>query len=83
MDDLTTIPVTYLGKELEFDAKFYPYGFIHRIELELDGVTVFFEPDEERNYRAVVAPEHSDKSHKLDTGLLAVIAAQLKAATNP
>ena len=82
MDDLITIPVTYLGKELEFEAKFYPYGFIYRIELNLAGVTVFFEPDEERNYGAIVAPEHSDKSHKLDTGLLAAIAAQLKAAIN-
>jgi hypothetical protein len=83
MDDLIIIPITYLGKELEFEGKFYPYGFIHRIELNLNGIIVFFEPDEERNYRALIAPEHSEKSRSLDTGLLAAIAAQLKAATNP
>jgi hypothetical protein len=82
MDVLMTIPVTYLGKELEFEAKFYPYGFIYRIELNLDGITVFFEPDEERNYRAIIAPEHLKKIHKLDTGLLAAIASQLNAASN-
>lgn len=80
MEDLITFPVNYLGKEHEFEAKFYPYGFTYRIELNLDGVTVFFEPDEERNYRAIVAPEHFNKRQKLDTGLLAAIAKQLKAA---
>ena len=83
MDDLITIPVAYLGKELEFEGRFYPYGFIYRIELTLNGLTIFFEPDEERNFRALVAPEYSKKSHSLDTGLLAAIAPQLKAATNP
>jgi len=30
-------------------------GYLHRITAEVDGVPVYFEPDEERNYRAVLA----------------------------
>ena len=48
------LPVTYKGKEVLFDAEFSSRGYIHRITVDVNGTFVFFEPDEERNYRAVL-----------------------------
>jgi len=48
------LPVTYLGEERFLPASFSQRGYIHRITIELENVVVHFEPDEERNYRAML-----------------------------
>jgi len=58
MDEDFELPVHYNGKELHFPARLIRYGYSYRIEVEVDGVVVSYEKDEERNWRALA--ENSD-----------------------
>jgi hypothetical protein len=77
MDEPFLIPVSYMGKELEYEGRLRIMGYLHKIEINIDGIPVMFEPDEERNYRALVNHEQIDKSKHLSAGLLETIATQL------
>ena len=50
MDDLFIIPLDYMGKSYEFETRIMSYGYTYRIEVDVEGTKVIFEPDEERNY---------------------------------
>ncbi|MBD0298586.1 MAG: hypothetical protein ICV84_25860, partial [Flavisolibacter sp.] len=65
MDEPFKLPVTYKGKELLFPAHLLQLGYTHKFQVQVNGYEVFFEPDEERNYRAVVSPEQVENS-KID-----------------
>jgi hypothetical protein len=45
----------------QYPARLLIMGYTHKIEVDVNGIPVMFEPDEERNYRAVVANEHRDQ----------------------
>lgn len=77
MDEPFLIPVSYLGKDLEYEGRLHIMGYIHKIEINIDGIPVIFEPDEERNYRALVSHEQINKSKQLSAGLLQAIAMRL------
>lgn len=77
MDESFFIDVEYLGKELEFEGRLIVSGYLHKIEMDVEGIKVFFEPDEERNYRALVSLEEVREA-RLDAGLLQAIAARLE-----
>ena len=80
MDDLLVLPVEYRGESLEFETRIFSYGYTYRVEVDIDGFKVLFEPDEERNYRAISSTEQIDKNETLpDKGLLQAIALQLQA----
>ena len=70
------LPVTYSGEELLLPASFGTWGYSHRITMDLNGVIVYFEPDEERNYRALLA--EAGQSSKVDAGLLQAIVEALE-----
>ncbi|MDE3182376.1 MAG: hypothetical protein KGM16_03060 [Bacteroidota bacterium] len=74
MEDTVEIPVTYKGKELILNASVLVTGYTHKFTVEVNGQAVIFEPDEERNYRAVIANEGTP----VDRVLLGVIAERLK-----
>jgi hypothetical protein len=71
MDDDLQIPVTYKNQELTFTAKFIQFGYSYRFEVDVNGILVFFEPDEERNFRAIVNP--SVDNGKFDRELIELI----------
>jgi hypothetical protein len=73
MPESFDLPVWYKGEEIFFPAELLPTGFTHKIKLTIQGTEILFEPDEERNYRAVVGEADRDKANKLDRELLAVI----------
>ncbi len=54
MHDSFQIPVTYAGSEYLFEARLRPSGYVTLIEVDVNGHIIFFEPDEEGNYRAVI-----------------------------
>ena len=64
MDNIFELPVTYKGEELLLPASLITYGYSYKIEIDIFGVLVYFEPDEERNFRAIVQEggEHIDKA---------------------
>ena len=73
-DNSIEIPVTYKGEDLSFPAELLMSGYTHKIQVEVDGQIIMFEPDEERNYRVVLNAGQLEKETKLDVGLLKAIA---------
>ncbi len=71
MLDFFDLPVEYNGNEKLFPAELQPMGFTHKIKVTVEGIEILFEPDEERNYRAV--NYDSGKSISIDLGLLQAI----------
>jgi len=60
MGDHFQIPVTYNGEDLLFDASLKEYGYVHKIEVDVNGQTIIYEQDEEGLYRAVVPYEEAN-----------------------
>lgn len=49
-------------------------GYTHKIQVDVNGRIIMFEPDEERNYRAMVDAAQLKKAAKVDVALLQAIA---------
>ena len=79
MDDSFELTILYKEKEIIFPVKLLSYGYSYKLEVEIDDTKVLFEPDEERNYRAVL-PENADDQKPPDIELLKAIAGELEAA---
>lgn len=73
MFDLFELPVQYKGKEMLFPAELLPMGFTHKIKVNIEGTDILFEPDEERNYRAVITQPDLDKMPSFNKELLQLI----------
>ena len=56
-----------------------PWGYTYRIRVEIDQAVVFFEKDEERNWRALV---EEDLRQKIDAELLQNIVDALDAISS-
>lgn len=80
MEDFT-IPVNYKGKEYQFPAKMLNYGYVVKLQVTIEGTELIFEPDEERNWRALISFEEVQANKKLDTELLKAIAEVIAATT--
>lgn len=76
MDETFALPVPYRGEELLFPARLEQLGYTHRFVVDVHGSEVIFEPDEERNYRAVIDEERLNKNIKVD--LLQAIATAIE-----
>ena len=57
MADPFELPVDFKGKEMLFPAELLPMGYTHKIKVTIEGIEILFEPDEKRNYRAVMRIE--------------------------
>ena len=68
------IRVIYKGKEHSFPASLISTGYNYKIQVDVLGKTISFEPDEERNWRAVIPYEEIDKNKNLNKDLLNAIA---------
>ena len=73
------LPVTFNRKEMRFQGKFLDYGYSSKIEVDIEGTKVLFEPDEERNWRALISFEDLQANKKLNADLLKVIAEAIDA----
>lgn len=61
--DLLEIPATLNGETRLFEASVRTFGYTYRLCVEVDGVEVYFEPDEQGAYRVVLAsPELGHKT---------------------
>ena len=77
-EDSLEIPVTYKGEDLLFQGELLLMGYTYKIQVEVEQQLIMFEPDEERNYRAILTEEQLQKNKKLDVGLLQAIAQVLE-----
>ena len=75
MEDEFDIPVVYKNQQLFFKAKRLVLGlYTQKIQVDVYGTEVFFEVDEERNYRAYIDPTNTEAIDKADKELLQQIA---------
>lgn len=75
------LPVTFNNQEYLFPARMHQYGFTVKLEVEIEGQPVFFEPDEERNWRAVLPYGESTPSKPPNPALLQAVAAVIAGLT--
>ena len=66
----------YKDRELSLPVRFKTWGYTVRVEVEVNGTQVYFEPDEERNWRAVLVADQP-AAIQPDPGLLAAIAEEI------
>ena len=71
------LALNYNGKDLLLPVKLINYATSYKLELEIGGTKVLFEPDEERNWRAVISYEDVQANKSVDKGLLEMIAKEL------
>lgn len=81
MDESITIPLTFEGKEREFEARLQSWAYGYRIFVDVDGAELIIERDDEGIYRALVSPEHSGPLPKGQ--LVQAIIETLQAVTPP
>lgn len=72
MDEGFELPVCYRNKEFLLPASFLKAGYSYKIRVDVEGQPVFFEPDEERNWRAMVDAADIN-SKRIDAGMLEAI----------
>lgn len=80
MDDSFDLPVFYNKEEIVLPARLHQYGYTYKIEVDVNGTTVFFERDDERNWRALVEPSTIEAHHHIKTEMLQAIADSLQQA---
>ena len=73
MQDEFLMPVTFKGKEIQLPCKFNQYAYTHKLEVDIEGTKVFFERDEERNWRALLSQEDLQVNKDLNVDLLKAI----------
>ncbi len=55
MNESFELPVQFGEKTILLHAELKTWGYSYRILVTLEGQVVIFEPDEERNYRALIS----------------------------
>jgi hypothetical protein len=70
--------VTYKNEELELVAKLITTGYIHKFHVDIQGTGVYFEPDEERHYRAILDEEAIEKNLKPNVELIKLISNKIE-----
>ena len=60
------LPVTYKEEELLFSARLQQLGYTYRFVVDVYSQEVFFEPDEEHKYRAVIEQEKLNKQVSIE-----------------
>ena len=79
MDYDIEVPVIYKNQNLISYAKFIQFGYSYKFEMEVNGILNSFEPDEERNFRAMIDPLIDYGNQKIDKELIQLIAEALAA----
>ena len=79
MNNNLQIPITYKGEDLLLNAAVKAYGYVHKIEVDVNGQTIIFEQDEEGLYRAVIPFEELSMSPGVNAEILSLVATVLNA----
>jgi hypothetical protein len=79
MNELFTITVSYLGEEHSFEARLITVGYGHKFFVMINGIEVIYEPDEERNYRAILNEADRAKVKESDAGLIKAVGDKIQA----
>ena len=61
-----------------FKASLLVTGHTHKFNVDVNGQSIIFEPDEERNYRAVIPCDELDNNKNINKELLKAIAISIE-----
>jgi hypothetical protein len=78
MDEGFELPVLFNNVELSFPAKLLNYGYSYKLEVDIEGEKILFEPDEERNWRALTTAADLSTNKKISIDLLKAIALSIE-----
>ena len=78
MPDDFEITIIYKGKEHSFSASLISTGYSYKIHVDVFGKTISYEPDEERNFRAVIGQGDLQHQDKMDKALIKEIGETLE-----
>ena len=67
-----------MRKDLLYKSRLLILGYTHKISVNINGTEVLYEPDEERNYWAVIDPEKMEGMKIIDKELLTAIAGAIE-----
>jgi hypothetical protein len=81
MDDTFYLTVNYGNKEIDFPAQFVRTGYSYKIQVDVYDTVINFEPDEERNWRALVEGDKALQNKNITPDLLRAIANSLEEIT--
>jgi hypothetical protein len=77
LDNTFEIPLTYKSKDINFPAEYISSGYSYKINVDVFGQIISFEPDEERNFRALISYDMLGDRDAIDKELIEEIAHQL------
>ena len=78
MNEDFSIDVVYKGEELIFNGTIVSTGYVHKFIINVNGIEVTYEPDEERNYRAIVGDVDQHKLTNTDKEIIGLISTRLE-----
>jgi len=74
MDEAFTLNIDYKGKNYDFTAELLVQGYTYKFKVLIQDTEVFYEPDEEGNYRVIKMPwQEIGELEKIDKELLHAI----------
>lgn len=79
MEESLSVSVTWRDREYSFEARVQSTGYTHQFMVTINGVEVVFEPDEERNYRAIINTADQAKLKDADIEMIGLVAEKLQA----
>ncbi len=69
---------SYKGHNYLFKSSLLIYHTTHKFEVHIEDNKFIFEPDEEKNYRAIMEPSMIERLKKVDVGLLEAVSFTIK-----
>jgi hypothetical protein len=74
-EELFELPVEFGGSEVMLPARWVQMGYTYKIFVQVNDAEVVFEPDEERNFRAII---EKDMDRNLSPELIKAIGQSLE-----
>jgi hypothetical protein len=79
VNDELTLSIEHKGEQKDYQARLVQFGYSYRIVVTVNDVGIYFEPDEERNFRIVAIPEQDEKLlRKIDKNVLSLLKEKLE-----
>jgi hypothetical protein len=78
MQESFELPVFINNEELNFPGRLLNFGYSYKLEIDINGAKVLFEPDEERNWRAMLSEEDISTNKNLSKDLLQAIISSIE-----
>lgn len=78
MDHEFELSVNYQNRDFIFPSKFIPSGYSYKFEVDVNDISIVFEKDEERRFRAIIDPSVENVHQRINVELIKSIADTLE-----